>query len=135
MQEDVEAIDLDGDRRDDVAVVGSFSFSVTTALSDGTGGFRSPVMTYRASRPGPTSAKGADLDSDGREELLVSSLADPRSGAVEVLTSTGTATLSSAGVFATAPFPQDPATGDVNDDGRLDAVTVSPGSTSTLLGR
>ena len=131
--EDVAAIDLNGDGISDVATIGSFSFSVTTALTDGTGKFvSSTVGTYQYSGPGPTSATVADLDRDGRQDLVVSSLANPSAGNEMVLAGNGTTQMSKIGDYAVAPFAQNPVLVDCTGDGRIDLVTVSPGTISEL---
>jgi hypothetical protein len=131
--EDVASIDLDGDGFDDVATIGSFSFSVTTALTDGTGKFRSSTIgstTYAG--PGPTSANVADFDEDGREDLVISSLANPAQGTLTVLAGNGTTSLTNVGTASTAAFPQNPLLADYDEDGRTDIAVVSPGSISFL---
>ncbi len=131
--EDVAAIDLDGDGYDDAATVGSFSFSLATGLTDGTGTFTSPIpQSYQFGGPGPTSAAVADFDEDGREDLVVSSLANPASGTLTVLAGNGTPGLQKIGTFSTAPFPQNPVLADYDRDGDTDIAVVSPGSITVL---
>lgn len=131
--EDVAAIDLDGDGFDDVATIGSFSFTVTTALTDGAGRFRSSTIgTTTYAGPGPTSANVADLDEDGREDLVISSLANPEQGTVTVLAGNGTTSMTDVGTAATAAFPQNPLVADFDEDDDLDVALVSPGSISFL---
>ncbi|HWJ08867.1 MAG TPA: VCBS repeat-containing protein [Nocardioides sp.] len=131
--EDVSAIDLDGDGYDDGAVVGSFSFSLATGLTDGTGRFRSSVpASFQFGGPGPTSAAVADFDDDGREDLVVSSLANPASGTLTVLAGNGTPGMRRIGSFSTAAFPQNPVLADYDEDGDTDIAVVSPGSITVL---
>lgn len=130
--EDVTAIDLDNDGFDDVATVGSFSFTVATGLTDGTGRFRSSIpTTTQYGGSGPTSAAAADLDRGGREDLVVSSLASmaPR---LVVLAGNGTTSLRKVGEFAVAALPQNPVLADYTGDARKDIVTVGPGAISLL---
>lgn len=131
--EDVAAIDLDGDGFDDAATVGSFSFTLATGLTDGTGKFRKPVgasTTYGG--PGPTSAAVADFDGDGRDDLVVSALADPSQGTLTVLAGNGTEKMRKVGAFASAPFPQNPVLEDYDGDVDVDIAVVSPGAISVL---
>lgn len=131
--EDVTAIDLDGDGFDDAATVGSFSFSVATGLTNGSGAFRSTIpasVTYGG--PGPTSASAADFDGDGRQDLVVSSLANPTQGTMTVLQGNGTAKLTENGTYATAAFPQNPVLADYDGDGDVDIAAVSGGTVSVL---
>jgi hypothetical protein len=134
--EDVDAPDLDGDGIDDVAVIGSFSFTVSTALADGRGGFSTGLVpSYQSGGAGPTSIGSADLDRDGRQDLVVSEVANPAAPSVLVLQGTGTATPRAAGEFAVGAFPQNPAIADFDGDGRADVAVAGPGSLSVLLNR
>lgn len=130
--EDVTAIDLNGDHRDDVAVVGSFSFTLATALTDGAGRFTSYTATaLQYGGPGPTSATAADLDGDGRTDLVVSSLATPAPKLL-VLAGNGTAKMRKVGDFAVGIAPQNPLIADFDGDGQPDIVTAGPGALSFL---
>jgi hypothetical protein len=131
--EDVSAIDLNDDGYSDVAVVGSFSFSLATGLTDGTGKFVSTTpASYQFGGPGPTSASVADFNEDGRDDLVVSSLANPSAGTLTVLAGNGTPGMSSVGTFSTAAFPQNPVIADYDEDGDADIAVVSPGSITVL---
>ncbi len=131
--EDVAALDLNGDGYDDVASIGSFSFSLATGLTDGTGRFTSyAASSYQFGGPGPTSAAVADFDEDGRDDLVVSSLANPSAGTLTVLKGNGTPGMSKVGTFSTAVFPQNPVLADFDEDGDTDIVVVSPGTITFL---
>ncbi len=130
--EDVAAVDLNDDGLDDVAVIGSFSFTLGTALTRATGGFGSFVPQLQYAGPGPTSVGVADLDGDGREDLVVSDIAWPAAPSLLVLTGNGTVRPSSAGTFAVDRFVQNPAIADYDGDGRPDIAVAGPGALSVL---
>jgi hypothetical protein len=130
--EDVTAIDLNNDGYDDVATVGSFSFTLATGLTDGTGRFKRTVAgTVQYGGPGPTSVTAADLDGDGRQDLVVSSLATP-APTLMVLAGNGTEQMRKVGDFAVAALPQNPVITDFTGDGKPDVVTAGPGALSLL---
>lgn len=130
--EDVTAIDLDNDGYDDAATVGSFSFSLATGLTDGTGRFKKYYAdAYQFGGPGPTSAAAADVDGDGREDLIVSSLATP-APALTVLANNGTARMRKVGDFPVGTAPQNPMPADYDGDGDNDVVVVGVGALSLL---
>lgn len=129
--EDIAAIDLDGDGFDDMATIGSFSFTLTTALTNGQGGFTSAVGTYRFGGAGPTSLTAADFDEDGRTDLAVSWLLSGAPG-VTVLAGNGTAQPTKVGDFTAGSFPQNPMVADFDLDGQPDIVTAGPGALSFL---
>lgn len=130
--EDVAAVDLNDDGLDDVAVIGSFSFTLGTALTRPTGGFGSFVPQLQYAGPGPTSVGVADLDADGRDDLVVSDIAWPAAPSLLVLTGNGTVRPSPAGTFAVDPFVQNPAIADYDADGRPDIAVAGPGTLSVL---
>ncbi|HSV37472.1 MAG TPA: VCBS repeat-containing protein [Nocardioidaceae bacterium] len=130
--EDITAIDLNDDGYDDVATVGSFSFTLATGLTDGTGKFKKYIAdATQFGGPGPTSATAADIDGDGRTDLVVSSLATPLPKLM-VLAGNGTAKMRKVGDFAVGALPQNPLIADYDGDSDLDVVTVGPGSLSLL---
>jgi hypothetical protein len=130
--EDVGAADLDGDGFDDAVGVGSFSFTLATGLSNGSGGFKSPLATLQGGGPGPTSVGVADLDGDGREDLAVSSLFTP-APEIHVYGGNGTVKPALVGKFRVGITPQNPAIADYDNDGRLDVATAGPGKLYVLL--
>ena len=130
--EDVAAIDLNGDGYDDVATVGSFSFTLATALTNGAGAFTTTTAaTTQYSGPGPTSLTAADFNGDGRTDLAVSSLASP-APTIKVLAGNGTTSMQAEGDYAVAVLPQNPVVADFTGDGKPDIVTAGPGALSTL---
>lgn len=132
--EDVAAIDLNGDGCDDVANVGSFSFTLFTALTDCAGKFTKPAgSTFQFAGPGPTSLAVVDFDHDGRKDLVASSLADPTKTHLKVLAGDGTAKMRQVADFPAAAFGQNPVIADYNGDSKPGIAVVSPGSVSVLL--
>jgi len=130
--EDIAAIDLNGDGYDDVATVGSFSFTLATGMTDGTGKFKKYLAdATQYGGPGPTSVTAADLDQDGRTDLVVSSLATP-APKLTVLAGNGTAAMRKVGDFAVGALPQNPVITDYDGDGQPDIVTAGPSSLSFL---
>lgn len=132
--EDVVAVDLNSDGADDAAVIGSFSFTLATALSNGQGGFAGGYTAdYQSGGPGPTSVGASDLNHDGNADLVVSDVANPGSPSLMVFAGNGTVHPSQAGTFAVGAFPQDPAIADYNGDGKPDIAVAGPGSLSVLI--
>jgi hypothetical protein len=132
--EDVSAVDLNGDGIDDVAVIGSFSFSLATALSDGHEGFGSAFLPdFQSGGPGPTSLGIADLDGDGKQDLVVSDVANPLAPSLLVFSGNGTVHPNQTATLPVDRFPQNPAIADLNGDGRLDIAVAGTGTLSVLL--
>jgi hypothetical protein len=129
--EDAAAIDLNGDGYDDLATIGSFSFSLTTALTNGQGAFTNVVGTTTFAGPGPTSMTAADFNHDGKKDLAISWLLSP-SGGVKILAGNGTVSPTLIGDFTVGSFPQNPMVADYDGDGKPDIVTAGPGALSFL---
>jgi hypothetical protein len=129
--EDIEAIDLNGDGFDDMATIGSFSFTLSTALTNGQGAFVGSLGSYQFGGSGPTSLSAADLNRDGKTDLVVSWLASAQPG-VTVLAGNGTAAMQKVGDFMVGTAPQNPMLFDFDGDGKRDTVTAGPGALSFL---
>jgi hypothetical protein len=129
--EDAAAIDLNGDGYDDLATIGSFSFTLTTALTNGQGGFTGVVGTSTFSGPGPTSLTAADLNGDGKKDLAISWLFSP-TGGVRILAGNGTVSPTLIGDYPVGFTPQNPMIADFNGDAKPDIVTAGPGGVSFL---
>ena len=133
--EDIDAVDLNGDGIDDVAAIGSFSFTMATALANGHGGFTTMTPVLQSGGAGPTSLGSADFNHDGRQDLVVSDIANPAQTSLLVFTGNGTARPPQTGSFAAAAFSQNPAIADYDGDGRPDIAVAGPGTMSVLLNR
>ncbi|MGI8863216.1 MAG: FG-GAP repeat domain-containing protein [Solirubrobacteraceae bacterium] len=133
--EDVQPVDLNGDGIDDVAVIGSFSFTLATALADGHGGFSTGMTpVIQSAGQGPTSLGADDFNHDGHQDLVISDIASPTTTLL-MFTGNGTASPRQSGSFTAAPFSQNPAIADYNGDGRPDVALAGPGTLSVLLNR
>jgi hypothetical protein len=132
--------DFNQDGRLDVATGNFLGPSITLLLGQGTGTSTAPfaIGATSAAGTGVTSLVGADLDGDGRQDLVGTITADNR---VSVLRGT------SAGVGGAALYPALPGataaatamgitTGDLNKDGRPDLLVAnrSAAKMSLLLG-
>ena len=132
--------DFDGDGHIDLAVANTNSQDVSVLLGAGDGSFGDPtnyvVGGNGCADPSPTSVVVGFFDADQRPDLAV---ADGTCNTVWVLLNNGD------GTFGTPPngFPTDNsplqvATGEFNDDGKLDLVTangIDASGASVLLGR
>jgi hypothetical protein len=122
----VAVADFDGDGRLDAAAAEHDSATLTVLLGDGTGGFRpapsSPVPTGTAGRPHTHAIAAADVNGDGRPDLLAT-LADD--GKIAVLLGAPGARFEPApgSPFPAGRHPYDSlSTADVDGDGKLDLV-------------
>ena len=116
----VIAADLNGDGRPDVAAgsgEGAGSLATWYGLSDGS--FRAAGRYEIAS--GPTKSAAADLTGDGSAEVLVASYAG---GEVAVLVGGDTPLLQRIEIVGS---PYGLATGDFDDDGRVDFAVANDG--------
>jgi len=129
--EDIAAIDLNGDGFDDMASIGSFSFTLSTALTNGQGAFSGAISNYQFGGAGPTSLTAADLNGDGKTDLAVSWLLSS-SGGVTVFAGNGTVAMQKVANFSVGAFPQNPMLVDFDGDQKKDIVTAGPGALSFL---
>lgn len=133
---DFAVADLDGDGHVDIVIPNHDTHNLTILLGEGAGRFvpadNSPLRV--AVSPHPHTVRLADLDEDGRVDLLV----DHRDGAgVLVLRGLGGGQLETPGTLV--PVGGDPylgmALGDLDKDGRVDLVTPNPDEVGVLLNR
>jgi hypothetical protein len=139
--------DINGDGNPDLVVGNAASDSLAILIGDGEGGFAAPVTAGSALVGNfPLSVQVGDLDGDGADDVVFVNGLDPsdeatsQSPRVRTLFGKGDGGLEArtgAGPYAVDPDPRDLVLGDLNGDGRLDALTVHPGrkSVNHLLGR
>jgi hypothetical protein len=126
--------DLNADKIPDVVAANYVGSQLVVLLGMGDGTFK-PASIYRC--PGCTSAAAADLDKDGKVDVVAGNATLSSPGAMDVFLNDGT------GKFM-PPVAYDPrgnaagvALGDLNGDGALDAITANDRSytVAVLLGR
>ena len=104
---------------------------MSVLLGNGNGTFQAPSTFAAGINPFYVSV--ADLNDDGKPDLLVADNANP-GGALCVLLGNGNGTFGAAATFAAGNFARTIAVGDINGDGKLDAAVANNGSVSVLLG-
>jgi hypothetical protein len=134
----VRAGDLNGDGKLDLAVLNLFGNNVEIMLGNGAGTFAAAPGSPLAVGTSPQSLAVGDLNADGRLDLAVGTAGSqgPFSGVVSILLGNG------LGGFTNAPGspiavngePAALATGDTNNDGRLDLAFTGFGTLSLLVG-
>ncbi len=131
--------DVNGDGQPDALTANIGTGTVSVLLGDGAGGFALQPNSP-ATGPGnslPRSLAVADVDGDGKPDVLAANSDD--SSTLAVLLGNGAGGFALAGATRTGNFPTNPyglAIGDVNNDGKPDALTanISTSTVSVLLG-
>jgi hypothetical protein len=124
------AVDLNGDLKPDIAVLGRGAGEVSVLLNDGQGSF-SEAKTYAAGAF-PRAMTAADLDVDGDFDLVVADAGCPACelpipGGIAVLRNRGDGSFEEAIGFAQGRSISDMVLRDLNGDGRLDLAAVNSG--------
>jgi hypothetical protein len=124
---------FDADDHVDLAVTNVSSTDVSVLLGNGNGTFGAPTNLYAGSNP--YGIKAADLNHDGKADLVVSNAATL--GFVSVLLGNGNGTFGYPTPYAVGATPVYVALGDFTNDGELDVATANAqggGSVSVLPG-
>jgi FG-GAP-like repeat len=121
---DVAAGDLNSDGFTDLVVLQNSQF-VVVLLGNGDGTFRQPV-SYEVAAGGRASLLVADMDGDGRPDVLVGGL-----GGVSILPANANGTLRFPVTFTNSGDAFSMAIGDFNGDGQSD-IAVANGSAGTV---
>ena len=125
--------DFNGDGKLDLAVSDASGNGVTVLLGDGTGSFSPSSGSPFAAGGFPLSVATADLNGDGKLDLVVTNSSD-NTATVLLGDGTGNFAQASGSPVAAGNFPQFAVIGDFNGDGKLDmAVADTVGNNVTIL--
>jgi len=118
--------DLNGDGKPDVAItstsIGGGPFSVDVLLNLGDG-LAAPNHNLIAGAP--QALVIADVDGNGRNDLVAAFTVFPTSAGVAVLSNQGGGTFAAARTFSVGTQPSGIAAGDLNRDGRIDLAVIN----------
>ncbi|MCC3153338.1 FG-GAP-like repeat-containing protein, partial [Hymenobacter sp. BT770] len=126
----VAAADVNGDGKPDLLVANYYSNSVSVLLNTAATGAATPSFAAQATfatGSSPSSVAVADVNGDGKPDLLVANNTSSTVGVLLNATATGAATPSFAAqaAFATGSNPLSVAAADVNGDGKPDLLTAN----------
>ena len=139
----VTTADVNGDGKPELIVANYRFYNIigetvsvllnTTAPGAATASF-APQQTFATGRL-PISVTAADVNGDGKPDLIVANNADPTVSVLLNTTAPGAATASFAAqqTFATGDIPQSVTTADVNGDGKPDLITANEGNNTVSV--
>jgi hypothetical protein len=137
----VAIADVNGDGKPDVialdSAADSFTHSAVAVLLGNGDGTLGTAVTYQLTIGGPTalSLAAADLNGDGKPDLVVTDGDTKGNGFIIVLLNKGDGTFPTQVTYPSGGFGTSVILGDVNHDGNLDAIVGIPsGSVSVLFG-
>ena len=116
--------DVNGDGKADVLVANYQTTTLAILLGSGSGAFTLQSTMPRLGVSNPTSLVVADVNGDGKADALAT---DSNGGALSVLLGNGSGgfTQASSSPATGGDIPYDVAVGDVNNDGKVDALVVN----------
>ncbi|HEX3895395.1 MAG TPA: FG-GAP-like repeat-containing protein, partial [Rudaea sp.] len=126
----VKVADINGDGKPDLVVANDGSNSVSVLLNTTTPG--SSTVTFAAQQTfpmgtGPTSVTIADVNGDGKPDLIVTNIDDNNVSLLLNTTTPGAATptFATRQNFATGQLPNAAAVADINGDGKPDVIVAN----------
>ena len=132
--------DLDGDGKPDLVVANQSSATVSVFKNtSATGTLTTPSFAARVDFPtggGPQSVSIADLDGDGKPDLVVANQSSATVSVLKNTSATGTLTTGSFAAtvdFPTGALPQSVSIGDLDGDGKPDLAVANSGSNTVSV--
>lgn len=128
----IVAVDVNGDGKKDMLTGNWFTGTVGVLLNTGNGTF-APAVTYAAGSGAATYGFAvADVNSDGKPDVLVTNDPSSTGNNIGVLLGNGDGTFQAAAFYSTTTAPYSMVAADVNHDGKLDIITSSNTFTNTV---
>lgn len=120
----VAIADFNGDSKPDIIVANYVTNNIGVFLNTGTGTFFAQTTYSTGSGSGPFSVAAADINSDGRTDIIV---ANYNTNNVGVFLNTGVGTFSNQTTYSTGPGsgPAYVAAADINGDSKLDLIVTN----------